>query len=200
VVLDAMGVVFDTGRDVPSLLAAFLRDQGVNLPIDEVGARLAEATLGQVTPEEMWRSLGLDRGHDEVTDQFLALHKPSPGLRAFLDRMQARELPVVVVANDVADWSHKLRDTHKLGDLTAGWIVSSELGHRLPDAAVYDEVVRVSGQDPRNTFFIAAELRFLAAARSYGFAAAWFNETPEPGDENAGYPLIESFRDFGLGG
>jgi FMN phosphatase YigB (HAD superfamily) len=199
VVLDAMGVVFDTGRDLPGLLAAFLRDQGINLPVDEVGARLAEATLGQVSPAEMWRSLGVDGGHDELTDQFLALQKPSPGLRAFLDRMQARELPVVVVANDIADWSHSLRDTHKLGDLTAGWIVSSELGHRLPDAAVYDEIVRVSGQDSRNTFFIAAELRFLAAARSYGFAAAWFNETPEPGDENAGYPLIESFRDFGLG-
>jgi FMN phosphatase YigB (HAD superfamily) len=106
---------------------------------------------------------------------------------------------VVVVSNDIAEWSHSLRDTHKLGDLTAAWLVSSEVGHRLPDSAMYDEIVRVSGQDPRNTFFIDDEIRYLAAARSHGFAAAWFNPDPEPGDEDAGYPMIRSFRDF-LGG
>jgi FMN phosphatase YigB (HAD superfamily) len=199
VVLDAMGVVFDTGADVTSLLADFLREQGINRAHDEVGHQLAQATLGQITPAEMWRSLGVDGNQAELTDQFLALHKPSPGLRSFLERMRDRELPVVVVSNDIADWSHSLRDTHKLGDLTAAWLVSSEVGHRLPDSAMYDEIVRVSGQDPRNTFFIDDEIRYLAAARSHGFAAAWFNPDPEPGDEDAGYPMIRSFRDF-LGG
>ena len=50
-----------------------------------------------------------------------------------------------------------------LADLTAGWVVSSEVGHRLPEAALYDEIVRVSGEDIRNTFFIDHEIRFLAA-------------------------------------
>ena len=79
--LDAMGVVFDTGRDGPSLLAAFLRDQGVNLPVDEVGARLAEATLGQVSPEEMWRSLGIEGGH--------AIDPAHPVVLAFIEEVLA---------------------------------------------------------------------------------------------------------------
>jgi HAD superfamily hydrolase (TIGR01509 family) len=197
VVLDAMGVVFDTGADVTSLLADFLRDQGINLAHDQVGASLAEASLGQITPAEMWRSFGVEANQAELTDQFLALHRPSPGLRSFLERMRERDLAVVGVSNDIAEWSHRLRDTHKLADLTAGWLVSSEVGRRLPDPAVYEAVTRASGEDPRNTFFIDHELRFLAAARSAGFAVAWFNPDPEPGDENAGYSMIRSFREFG---
>lgn len=199
VVLDAMGVVFDTGVDVTSLLTDFMHEQGIYLPHDEIGVQLTRATLGEIGPDELWRALGVERNQREVTDQFLALHKPSVGLRAFLERMRDRGLPVVVAANDVAAWSHQLRETHKLVDLTKGWITSSELGHRLPDAAVYDEIVRVSGVSPRDTFFIGRELRYLAAARAHGFATAWFNPEPEPGDEDAGYPMIRSFRDFGLG-
>lgn len=199
VVLDAMGVVFDTGVDVPALLTDFLHGQGIYLPHDEVAALYTRATLGEIGPDELWRALGVERNQREATDQFLALHKVSPGVRLFLERMRERSLPVVVVANDVGAWSHQLRETHKLTELTAGWIVSSELGHRLPDAVLYDEVGRISGEEPRNTFFIGRELRYLAAARAHGFATAWFNPEPEPGDEDAGYPMIRSFRDLGLG-
>jgi FMN phosphatase YigB (HAD superfamily) len=198
VVLDAMGVVFTTGSGAADLLANFASAAGSTLSRDDVADRYAKCMVGQISVPELWISLGVAGDPEDLTDRFLALHRPSAGLREFLDRMQERGLPVAVVANDVAEWSHRLRAAHKLDELTSVWVTSGDVAACMPDAPLYSALIRASGIDARNSFFIANDLEILDAARSFGFAAAWFNPEAGADADIVGYPVIRSFKELGI--
>jgi hypothetical protein len=197
VVIDVMGVAFATGRDTVDLLVDFLHQRGSSLDRSAVEASWSLAAEGRVSVGELWGSLGLTGDPGDLSDEFLAGHRLQPGLRRFLERMVARDLPVAGVADDVAEWSRKLRSTHKLDHLTAAWIVSGDVGERLPGGAVLGRVIQVTGVEARNALFISDRVANLDAARSFGFAGALIvldGSTVAAAD--VGYPVIAGFDDL----
>jgi putative hydrolase of the HAD superfamily len=210
VVLDAMGVVFETGTDTVSMLTDFAHDHGAPVSRSRVDEQYRKATLGEIDVAALWESLGVEGDADELTDTFLVGHRVTPGLRPFLERVAARDLSVVVVADDVGAFSTKLRATHKLDDLIKAWVVSSDVGARLPAPEVFDACAEAGGVPPSNCFFIGLDRAALDGARTAGLAAAWFRPagTAEGDDESAdgdaaddgGFPVIRSFEDLGIGG
>lgn len=202
VVLDITGVVLDRGEDAPSLLVEFARQRGSRRTDDEITTSYLLATEGRLPVGELWASIGLagDPGH--LSDDFLASFRMRPGAREFLERMLARDLPVAGVANDVAEWSRKLRATHKLEHLTKAWIVSGDVGERLPGGAVLGRVIQATGIEARNALLISDRLDYLDTARSFGFAGVWFVPDDVPDEQvpdDAPYPVVRSFSDLGLG-
>jgi FMN phosphatase YigB (HAD superfamily) len=193
VVLDVMGVVFPTGADVPERLTAFARQRGSTLDVHAVASSWALAAEGRLTVGELWASLGLTDDPGDLSDEFLAQHRIRPGVRTFLERMQARELPVAGIADDIAEWSRKLRSTHKLDHLTRAWVISGDVGERLPAGSLLGRVIQVTGIEARNALLISDRVACLDAARSFGFAGALFVEEGQEPPENAGYPVISSF-------
>jgi FMN phosphatase YigB (HAD superfamily) len=202
VVLDVTGVVLDRGEDAPALLVEFARQRGSRRSDDQITASYLLATEGRLPVGELWASIGLagDPGH--LADDFLASFRLRPGAREFLERMLARDLPVAGVANDVAEWSRKLRATHKLEHLTKAWIVSGDVGERLPGGAVLGRVIQATGIEARNALLISDRLDYLDTARSFGFAGVWFVPDDVADDQvpdDAPYPIVRSFSDLGLG-
>lgn len=198
VVLDVMGVVFAGGRDTEGLLTEFVADKGSTASAGEVSARYRQAAEGRLAVGELWEVLGVEGDPGDLSDEFLAIHRLVPGVREFLERMRARELPVACVSDDVAEWSRKLRSTHKLDGLTALWLVSGDVGERLPGGALCSRVIQMTGVEARDSFFISDSIENLEVARSFGFAVACFRPDGQ-GDEDFGYPVIESFGDLGAG-
>lgn len=200
VVLDVMGVVFPTGTSTADLLATFVAQRGSTVAPEAVGSTYDLAVEGRLTVGEVWASLGLTDDPGDLSDEFLALHRLRPGVREFLERMTARDLPVAGVANDIAEWSRKLRATHKLDHLTRAWLVSGDVGERLPGGAVLGRVIQVTGIEPRNALFISERVDYLDAARSYGFAGALFVPDDTVWDEadlaGVTYPIVRSFADL----
>ncbi len=198
-VLDAMGVVLATGRETGRLLVEFVAEKGSTASAEEVERHYQQAAEGRMTVGELWESLGVHGDPGDLSDEFLALHRLVPGVREFLERMRAHDLPVACVADDVAEWSRKLRSTHKLDGLTVLWLVSGDVGERLPGGALCSRVIQASGIEARDSFFISDSVENLEVARSFGFAVAWFRPEGETA-AGAGYPVIESFAELGIGG
>jgi FMN phosphatase YigB (HAD superfamily) len=197
VVLDVAGVVFTTGRDTTEHLTTFVRDRGSSLERHAVATTWELAAEGRLTVGELWGSLGLTEDPGDLSDEFLARHRLRAGVRELLERLQSRELPVAGVADDVAEWSRKLRTTHKLDHLTRAWIVSGDVGERLPGGAVLGRVIQVTGIEARNALFISDRAAHLDAARSFGFAGALF--VPEGGaaiPAGVAYPVITSLDEL----
>jgi FMN phosphatase YigB (HAD superfamily) len=199
VVLDAMGVVFETGRDAERMLADFIVAQGGTASFDAVADRYREACTGRVSVGEFWASLGLDGDPGDLSDRFLARHRVMPGVREFLERMRAGDLPVAVVADDVAEWSRRLRTTFRLDVLTSAWITSGDVGEELPGGALLGRVLQVTGVDAHNTLFLSDQLTTLEAARAFGYAAACFVGEDSAVDRVDGFPVVRSFDELALG-
>jgi FMN phosphatase YigB (HAD superfamily) len=198
VVLDVMGVVFESGSETEDLLVRFAADKGSPADRETVLRQYRRAAEGRITVGELWSSLGLSEDPGDLSDEFLTAHRLRPGVRDFLERMRGRQLPVVCVANDVAEWSRKLRLTHRLDPVTTAWLVSGDVGERMPGGALYGRVIQTTGIESRDAFFISDRRGHLDTARSFGFAAAWFRpDGPGEGEESP-YPVITSFADLGV--
>ena len=200
VVLDADGVVFSGAEDSDHLLVDFAKARGSQLDAESIRSAYHAASEGRVTTGELWQSLGVVGDPGDLTDDFLAERRVTDGVRDFLERMRARELPVAVVSNEIGEWSRKLRATHKLDSLTVTWLSSGDVGERLPGPPLYQRVLQVTEVDARNGLFISAHPTALDAARSYGFAAAWFRPDEPEGVETRTYPVLRSFSDLGIPG
>jgi FMN phosphatase YigB (HAD superfamily) len=198
VVIDVMGVGYATGRATPDLLADFVHQRGSTIERHALETTWGLAAEGRLTVGELWASLGLTGDPGDLSDEFLTLHRLRPGVRQFLERMVARDLPVAGVADDVAEWSRKLRSTHKLDHLTRAWIVSGDVGERLPGGALLGRVIQVTGIEARNSLFISDRVANLDAARSFGFAGALvaFDGPPDDAAAAAGYPVITSLDEL----
>lgn len=202
VVLDGRGVVFESGGEVVPMLTEFAHDHGSVVSAARVEDVYRDATLGRLDDAQLWDVLGVDGDPDELTDTFLVGHRITPGLRPFLERVAERDLRVVVVANEVEAFAGKLRRAHKLGDLTGDWVISSDVGARLPDPIVFETCLRITEAPASNCFFIGSDPEMLESARAVGLAAAWFRpggEADEVDEEEAPFPVIRSFEDLGIG-
>jgi FMN phosphatase YigB (HAD superfamily) len=202
VVLDVNGLLFEGGERSADLLADFAQAKGSPRRRDEIAATYELASEGRLTVGELWTSLGLTGDPGHLSDDFLTVFRLRAGAREFLERMLARDLPVAGVANDVAEWSRRLRATHKLEHLTRAWIVSGDVGERLPGGAVLGRVIQATGIEARNALLLSDRLDYLDIARSFGFAGVWFVPESIADDElpaEPPYPVVRSFGDLGIG-
>jgi putative hydrolase of the HAD superfamily len=96
----------------------------------------------------------------------------------------------MVLTNDAAPWSERLRQRFDLDSRVAAWFVSSEIGARKPDPAAYQPVLAHPGLDPARTPFVDDRATNLLAARAAGFQPVLFHSDdtdahPEPGFQPA---------------
>jgi HAD superfamily hydrolase (TIGR01509 family) len=189
-VLDAMGVIYQSADDVAELLVPFVRDNGGISNIDAINELYTHASLGRISATKFWQEAGVS---PELEDEYLAQHRLSDGLLTFL-----RELPDTIEAvwclsNDVAEWSYKLREKYCLGEYFSEFIVSGDVGHRKPDAAIYRSLLDKVGCPPSDCVFVDDRPKNLDAAALLGFRVVHFATTDR--DQLPGpYPRVQSFQ------
>jgi FMN phosphatase YigB (HAD superfamily) len=199
VALDTMGVVFSAGDDLAGRLADFVAANEGTTDRVLVAERYTEAVEGRLPVGRLWAELGVDGDPGDLSDDFLAVHHLTPGIRDFLERMRDRELLVACLADDIGEWARKLRVTHRLEPLTTVWLAAGDVGERLPGPALFERLRSTSGVEWANTLFIGTDEAALAAARSHGLAAAWFVPEGDDAPEDPSFPVIGSLADLGLG-
>lgn len=193
IVLDGQSVVFGN-EDVGNRFVEFVRERGCLLSDDEIREQHQRATVGQLNNYELWERLGVPGDVDELDASFLADIKLRRGAKEFLREMRRREMPVAVISNDVAEWSSQLRALRGLNSLRP-WVVSGDLGSRLPDPAVYEAVRRATGVEYSAWLVIGGDTDSLDVAQSLGAGTAWFTTRKRAG-ANPRHPVVESFGDF----
>jgi putative hydrolase of the HAD superfamily len=171
--LDAMGVIFRDGDDVADLLVPFVASHGGSRDAAFVEERYRSASLGELTAEEFWQSVGLS---PDLENAYLVQYRLNDGAAAFLEQSHELFSRVCCVTNDVSEWSRKLRRRFGLDRAIERWFVSGDIGWRKPDAAIYERVLRDLRVPAERLVFVDDRLRNVQAAAALGIISVVFGQ------------------------
>src|SRR6476619_4241000 len=96
-VLDSMGVIYYSADDVAELLVPFVLQHGGTKMRERIESEYIRASLGQITAAGFWKNVGVP---PEFEDAYLAQHRLSSDLLAFLDDLPACVDSLWCLSND----------------------------------------------------------------------------------------------------
>ncbi len=165
-VLDAMGVIYQSCDDVEELLVPFIRDKGSNIDKKIIEDHYTRTSLGEFSSEEFWTKVGVDYN---LEDEYLDRHQLSVGLLDFLSAFKYRvKAPIYCLSNDVSEWSIKLRKKFQLNQYIERWFISGDLKIRKPSAGIYDVLIREANVKPTQMLFVDDREKNIAKANEFG--------------------------------
>ncbi|MEZ6101715.1 MAG: HAD-IA family hydrolase [Pirellulaceae bacterium] len=171
-VLDAMGVLFQSADDVSELLIPFIKERGGEAIEEVIQYAYIEASLGNITADEFWCKVRLSH---ECEDEYLSRHRLSDGVSELLATAQHRQIPVWCLSNDVGRWSIKLRENLGLENRLAGAIISGDVRARKPNHRIYEALISRSGFIASEMLFVDDREKNVLAAQCLGFNAFLFS-------------------------
>jgi putative hydrolase of the HAD superfamily len=180
IALDAMGVIYAAADDVVELLIPFALAAGCTLDSGQIEALYTEASLGRMTDEDLWTSLGIAEPAWPIgglSETYLRQHRLNPGLFELLDRCDEAGISVGCISNDLASWSTWLRHEHRLSDRIGPWIISAEVGCRKPHRLMYESFLRAAGVSPARCLMVDDREANLDGAASVGLHGLRFAQT-----------------------
>jgi FMN phosphatase YigB (HAD superfamily) len=194
VVISGAGVLYEVGDVAERVMYPLARDLGSDTELAEVADLYDQTTLGRRTTMEFWKALGL-AGEPQTYDRdYLLRARLSANVVPFIEKMRERGLKVAVIDNDSAQWSSGLRRRFRLDDNVDHFVVSAEVGARLPDGSMFEALRRASGVQPENMLYLASDRSHLEAASELGMATVWF--CPPAGADTGDFSVVRGFGDF----
>lgn len=148
-VLDAMGVLYQSCDDVEELLIPFIKAQNRACSEGAIRESYIRASLGEITLTEFWVSNGVN---PELESQYLNQHRLTEGVIPFLESVKGRYDKCICLSNDVAEWSKYLRVHFGLEPYFDDWLISGDLGYRKPSKDIFRIVQERYGSQSEYTF------------------------------------------------
>lgn len=171
-VLDAMGVLYQSGDDVAELLIPFVQKHNVHASVSAIEEAYLEASLGHIDNTAFWQKLNLDPA---LEDDYLSCHVLTEGVAEFLSLAATKFATICCLSNDVTAWSLKLRNRFSLTHWIKHWIISGDAGYRKPSPQIYSILLDSIGAAASNVLFVDDREKNLHAARLMGFSTALFD-------------------------
>ena len=194
-VLDAMGVIYQSCDDVEELLVPFIKEKGSNIDKKTIEDLYTRASLGEFSSEQFWTKVGVDYN---LEDEYLDRHQLSVGLLDFLSAFKNQvELPIYCLSNDVSEWSIKLRIKFQLDQYIERWFISGDLKVRKPSSGIYDVLIREANVEPTHMLFVDDREKNIAAANELGIQTVLCKMNNEDGYNDEGEStVIYSFNEL----
>jgi len=174
--LDAMGVLYKNADDVGDLLVPFVRDHGGTANVDDINRAYVAASLGQITADQLWRSIGVD---PRLEDEYLQGHVLAEGTMEMLSEASALFSRICCLSNDIPRWSRRLRDRFGLREYIAAWFISGDMGCRKPALEIYDRLLFELDEPPNAVVFVDDRMQNVLAAKSKGITAILFGASSD---------------------
>jgi HAD superfamily hydrolase (TIGR01549 family) len=172
IIFDAMGVVFNTGDDVGELLIPYILERTSAVSPEEISNLYHEASVGNLSSAEFWRSVGLAGEHEmNYLNSCLTLDLHFRDVAADLKQQYL----LALLSNDVNEWSLYLREKHRLDGFFSVTAISGECRCRKPDRKIYEILMKRVGCSPDECLFIDDREKNLNTAREIGMHALLFN-------------------------
>jgi FMN phosphatase YigB (HAD superfamily) len=194
VIVGGPGAAFGV-RDPVDDLVAFARAHGSMLEYPRIAEHYAQAELGRLSTAELWIAIGAEGDPSALDEEMLGQYRLAAGLREFVVRARNGGYRVAYLGDGPASWTDHLRRSFVLDDLIDPWVVSSSVGARTPEPAIFEAMRRLTAVDPASCLLIDDRLRVLEAARGLGFGTAWFSPTGRA-TEAPGHSIIRGFADL----
>lgn len=194
-VLDAMGVIYQSCDDVEELLVPFIREKRSNIKKKTIEDLYTRASLGEFSSKEFWAKVGVDYN---LEDEYLDRHQLSVGLLDFLFVFKNQvKAPIYCLSNDVSEWSIKLRRKFQLDQYIERWFISGDLKIRKPSSGIYDALIREANVEPTQMLFVDDREKNIAAANEFGIQTVLCKMNNEDGYNDEGEStVIHSFNEL----
>ena len=173
VVIGGWGVLLQPADPAGELLIPFLRRAGSTASSEEIRNAYHLATLGRLTPNQLWEACGLQGDPTWEHGPYTEGTTVSPGAADFVRSLLRRKIRVACITNDVSEWSWRLRSWTGF-EAVEPWVISSDIGMRKPDPGVFEMLRRVAEVSFVNCLVIDSDPRTLDTARSLGMSTALF--------------------------
>ncbi len=168
--LDAMGVLYQSGDDVAELLIPFVHRHGrACRPAATIEQAYVAASLGDIDETTFWQRMGVD---PVLEDDYLAGHRLIEGTREALPLLYRSFERIACLSNDVSGWSAKLRQRFGLESWIDPWFISGDLRMRKPTPGIYRLVLERLGSKPQDVVFVDDRPKNLDAAKTLGIRTA----------------------------
>jgi FMN phosphatase YigB (HAD superfamily) len=173
-VLDFNGVISSDLNTAAHSLGELL---GAPLPPEEAYARwrpvYLEASLGRIPVEQYWRDLrssfGLPPDYSAAEDdRWLSGFVPLEPDMAQTLTILGQRYTLGLLSNHVGVWARELLTRWGFIDLFRAVLISSDMGIRKPDLAVYREICRMLEVRPESAVYVADEEEDVVAAERVG--------------------------------
>ena len=195
-VLDAMGVIYQSCDDVEELLVPFIKEKGSNIDKKTIEDLYTRASLGEFSSEEFWARVGVDYN---LEDEYLDRHQLSVGLSDFLSLFKNQvKAPIYCLSNDVSEWSIKLRRKFQLDQYIERWFISGDLKIRKPSSGIYDVLIREANVKPTQMLFVDDREKNVVKANDFGIQTILckINNSAEGYNDDDGSTAIYSFNEL----
>jgi len=179
-VLDAMGVIFNSADDVAELLIPFVAEKSGSFDEKVIQSAYLAASLGNISPDEFWEQVNVV---PELEDAYLSRHSLNAGILGLLSHARINGISVWCLSNDVGRWSNKLRNNLGIEEYLEGSIISGDVGVRKPDKEIYEIMIQSCGYKIEDILFVDDREKNVATARELGIDTVKF--TPEKGVTDA---------------
>ena len=182
-VLDAMGVIFQSADDVAELLVPFISRHDGEADPALVDTVYRQASLGEISADDFWHRVGLSPA---LEDAYLDDHRLNAGLVQLLALADDAGIPVWCLSNDVGRWSQKLRRGFDIESRLHGSIISGDVGVRKPDPGIYQLLIEACGHPAEDLLFVDDREQNRLAARDAGIESM-------PFDVNTGFAPVAAW-------
>ncbi len=174
IVLDAMGVIFEIGDDVNTLLIPFLRKKNCVNPINEIVKLYFSASLGDITSFKFWKELGFKDAYPKIEKEFLnRCFNIDPEFNEIAKNLK-KNYKMTYFSNDLKDWSSFLRSKFNLNEIFDVIIISGEVGYRKPDNNIFQILFERTQSLPEDCIFVDDKLKNLRVAAKLGIKTIRF--------------------------
>jgi len=174
VVLDAMGVIFETGDDTNDLLVPYIWHWRPAMSRESINEVYVEASLGQISSEQFWAEVGLGDTYPAVEQEYLdTCLKLDPAFREAATEL-TNDYCLALLSNDVREWSEYLRRKFGLDDLLDMIVVSGELGLRKPDERIYRLLLQRTASSAADCLIVDDRGKNLRPASALGMRTVRF--------------------------
>jgi HAD superfamily hydrolase (TIGR01509 family) len=158
------------------------------LSAEEVYARVFESDLeagydtGRLTSEEFHRRVqehfGVALPFSQFSFWWNDIFDPVEGMAELVSRLAAR-FPLYLVSNTNTLHFAYIRKNYAFLDLFQSFVLSFEVGSRKPEPAIYQALIKQTGQPPCQCLFLDDKLPFVTAAREQGLMSWQFTSPGE---------------------
>lgn len=176
VMFDVMGVIFTVSDDTNDLLIPYILEIMPQARKDDIRRLYLAASLGRISPREFWTGAGFSPDEaDGVQKTYLDTCLTLDG--GFLECVKALKgkYKTALLSNDISEWSAYLRKRHRIDGYIDYAFISSDLGLRKPDPAIYTHALSAMGIKPCECAFIDDDPERVDAAAELGIASILFN-------------------------
>lgn len=155
---------------------------------DEITRKIREehlfsrAQLGEISSEEFLTQLGFDRPREAAEDylrNYLTLDKEFVPFA----KKAALKYEMVLLSNDVWEWSEYITELYGLNGFFAEKFVSGKIHMRKPSAEIFEHCLVVLGRSGEECIFIDNSVKNLESAQEFGITPVLFNRDGEEYDK-----------------